>query len=546
MNGTLNNNFIRKRLAILFIGMQICTGYSCSKNGSIENQSTPLSKVSLIPLPQSLQYGSSNLSLTKETTISRDIEGIPHELLKITLMQVLGSSSISNAANEEAFIRISKDNTLGDEGYRINIDESINLSYKTTEGLLWGIQTLRQILLQHSTTQNSLINIPKLIISDTPKKTWRGFHIDLARHMFNLSYLKKIADVLSFYKINKLQLHLTDDQGWRIEVKKYPMLTMQGGWREFDEYDKRCIELSNSDIDFTIDSRFIRNNSEYGGYYTQEEMKDFITYATKRGIDVIPEIDMPGHFSAAIKVFPELSCTGQAGWGKEFSYPICAGRMESYAFIKNILDEISALFPSEYIHIGADEVEMDNWKKCERCQGLIQEKNLKDVNGLKNYFVEQIATYAKSKGKTVMAWDDAYIGNNPQDLLYTYWRDWLPDEPGEITQKGYPLIFMEWGHFYLSATPSDDLLKSLYQFNLEPKFQGIIKNKFLGYQACVWTEMIPNERKFGQHTFPSLQAFAELAWDSDRNWSNFTERLPWHLQWLTQNGIHSRTPGFIK
>lgn len=546
MNRMLSHFSNKKNLIILFVGMLIYTCFSCSKNDNIENKNIPLSKVSLIPLPLTLQYGDNNLQLTKEITTSRKIEGIPYELLKSTLVQVLGITDVSNVTNEEAFIRVTQDNTLSEEGYRINIDDNINISYKTSAGLLWGIQTLRQILLQNKTIQNSSVSIPRLTISDAPQKVWRAFHIDLARHMFSLSFLKKVIDMLSFYKINKLQLHLTDDQGWRIEIKKYPALAAQGGWREFDEYDKRCIELSGTNTDYTVDSRFIRNNSEYGGYYTQEEMKDFITYSTKRGIDVIPEIDMPGHFLAAIRVFPELSCTGQAGWGNEFSYPLCAGKTEIYVLLKNIINEVIALFPSQYFHIGADEVETDNWKKCEHCQKLIKEKNLKNVDGLKNYFVGQMADYVRSKGKTVMAWDDAYVSSAPQDLLYTYWRDWLPNEAGEITQKGYPLVFMEWGHFYLSGTPSDEQLKSLYQFTLEPQFQGIINNKLLGYQACVWTEMIPNEKKIGQHIFPSLQAFSELTWGSERNWSNFTGRLPWHLTWLTQNGIHSQTPGFIK
>lgn len=160
-------------------------------------------------------------------------------------------------------------------------------------------------------------------IKDAPKYDWRGFHIDVVRHMFTVDYLKKVIDCLSFYKINKLHLHLTDDQGWRIEVKKYPLLTQEGSWRDFDEYDKRCVELSQQDYNYEIDPRFVRNGSQYGGHYTQEEMKGLVSYALERGIDIVPEIDMPGHFSAAIKVYPELSCTGEAGWGEEFSYPIC-------------------------------------------------------------------------------------------------------------------------------------------------------------------------------------------------------------------------------
>ena len=534
------------RSVIFFMMGMLMNACSYSENENDE-KAIPITQVSLIPLPESVVYGTSNIILPNNMSVSQELPDLPAQLLKETLAEVMEIENTKSATNENAFIRISKDNALAEEGYKITVSaESIKIDYATSKGLLWGVQTLRQILLQNTVANNGDKTIPALTISDTPKKTWRGFHIDVARHMFTIDYLKKIANCLSFYKINKLQLHLTDDQGWRIEIKKYPELTAIGGWREFDKYDKRCIELSQSDPDYTIDSRFIKNNNEYGGYYTQEELKDFIKYATERGIDVIPEIDMPGHFSAAIKAFPDLSCTGETGWGEEFSYPVCAGKTEYYPFFKDIIDEVTALFPSEYMHIGADEVEKHNWEKCERCQKLIREENLSNVEALQNYFVKEMANYVKSKGKKVMAWDDAFDAKAPQDILYTYWRDWLSDQPGKITQRGYPIVFMEWGRFYLSATPSDALLKSLYEFSFEPQFEGIVKNNVIGFQACVWTETIPNERKFGQHVFPSLQAFSELAWGSRCEWNNFTSRLPWHLKWLAGNGIHSRTPGFVK
>ena len=535
-----------KGLFVAIMATLSLTTHSCSKHEGYE-ENIPVASVSLIPLPQSVSYGTSNVPLPDEITVSQDITGISGELLKETIGSIQGTDEVKKASNTEAFVRIFPNKTLAEEEYKITITaDGANLEYATSKGLLWGVQTLRQILLQHTTAGNSVPSIPAVTITDTPKNKWRGFHIDLARHMFTMDYLKKITDCLSFYKINKLQLHLTDDQGWRIEIKKYPELTATGAWRTFDEYDKECIRLAQSDPDYTIDTRFIRNNNEYGGYYTQEALKDFIEYATERGIEIIPEIDMPGHFSAAIKAFPELSCTEESGWGEEFSYPVCAGKTENYPFFKDIIDEVTALFPGEYMHIGADEVEKDNWKKCNRCQQLIKEQNLRNVDGLQNYFVKQMAGYVKSKGKKVMAWDDAFNEKDPQDLLYTYWRDWEAGQPGKITQRGFPIVFMEWGRFYLSATPSDELLKSLYEFTFEPQFEGIVKSNVIGFQACVWTEVIPNERKFGQHVFPSLQAFAELAWGSKREWSGFTNRLAWHLKWLTKNNIHSRTPGFIK
>ncbi len=534
------------RSLFILLTAQLFPLVSCADNADNVPRQLPLSRVSVIPLPQTLIHEAGNVALPQQVSVSTGLTGMPATLLKESLTAVMGGAP-AEATNEQAFIRVFTDNTLPEEGYRIQVDETgCNLYYRTQEGLLWGVQTLRQIVLQHKVSDDGTRSIPMLILTDSPQKTWRGFHLDVSRHMFTPEFLKKVVDCLSFYKINKLQFHLNDDQGWRVEIRKYPELTTIGGWREFDEYDKRCIELAHTDRTYEIDSRFVRNGNEYGGYYTRDELKDLIAYATARGIEVIPEIDMPGHFSSAIRAFPFLSCTGEAGWGDEFSWPVCAGQTDNYSFYTDIIDEVADLFPGRYFHIGADEVEKDNWKVCPHCQALIREKGLMNVDGLQNYFVRHMADYVRSeKGKQVMAWDDAFIARDPQDLLYTYWRDWLADQPGKITQQGLPIVFMEWGRFYLSATPSDRHLKSLYEFEFEPQFPGVVQSNVVGFQACVWTEMIPNERKFGQHVFPALQAFSEVAWGSERDWEGFTTRLPWHLGWLTQNGFYSRTPDFM-
>lgn len=541
------NSIIRYSLLLSAFGVLTLTLWACNDNEDDfkGGSKLPISRVSIIPMPTSLTHGMNNISIPQEVTFSNELKGINAELLTQTLSSI--SSSVSPTDNANAFIKVHSDPTLKEEGYKIAVnDEGCHIYYNTPVGLLWGVQTMRQILVQHSSA-NGYKSIPRLTLSDTPKKEWRGFHIDVARHMFSMEFLKKIVDQLSFYKINKFQIHLTDDQGWRIEIKKYPELTTIGGWRKFDKYDKEMLEKSETDKSYVIDPRYVRNTDEYGGFYTQAQIADLVAYATARGIEVIPEIDMPGHFSAGIKAYPHLSCTGEAGWGEEFSYPVCAGKTQNYQFFKDIIDEVSALFPSTHFHIGGDEVEKDNWTKCPDCQKLIREENLINVDGLQNYFIKHMADYVRTqKGKEVMAWDDAFIEREPQELLYTYWRDWKADQPAKITQQGYPLIFMEWGRFYLSATPSDDLLKSLYEFEFEPQFKGIVKSNVIGYQACVWTEWIPNEGKFGEHVFPSLQAFAELSWGSSRDWSSFSSRIPWHLEWLKKNGISPRTPDFVK
>ncbi|RNC63975.1 beta-N-acetylhexosaminidase [Proteiniphilum sp. X52] len=533
----------RKGLLFFLMAIQLLSAYSCSDdNGQAQNQFT-VKRVSIIPLPVSLEHGRYNIAIPRDATISEDIKGIGRDLLSATLAEI--TVNPGGAANGNAFIRIYNDNTLQKEGYRITVeDDGCSIYYSAPEGLLWGIQTMRQILLQCGTSDDGVKNIPLLILSDAPKKAWRGFHIDVARHMFTIDYLKKIVDHLSFYKINKLQLHLTDDQGWRVEIKQYPALTEIGAWRPFDEYDLRLIEQAKSDDSFRIDSRFIRGVDQYGGFYTRDELKELVNYASTRGIEVIPEIDMPGHFTAAINAHNDLSCTGEAGWGTEFSHPLCAGKTENYPMIKNIIKEVAELFPGKYFHIGGDEVEKTQWKKCPHCQALIVEKGLNGEEGLQNYFIKEMADYARSLGKEVMAWDDAFIPSEPQELLYTYWRDWMSDRPGLITQGGFQMIFMEWGRFYLSADPSDAQLRSLYEFEFEPQFKNIVKSNVNGFQACVWTEMIPNETRLEYHLFPSLQAFSELAWGSQRNWGGFQARIPWHLHRLEQSGFKPRKSAF--
>ena len=290
-----------KRTGILFLlGIGAITSLSCNDNDNANYPERVPTRLSVMPLPERVDYKESVVSLPQNLTVSQNIPASTSQLLKSTLEEKL-SLSVSDASNDRAFIRVKQEADLAKEAYRLTVTkEGACVYYSTETGLLWGIQTLRQALEQANFfTSGSAKYLPMVDIKDAPKYDWRGFHIDVVRHMFTVDYLKKVIDCLSFYKINKLHLHLTDDQGWRIEVKKYPLLTQEGSWRDFDEYDKRCVELSQQDYNYEIDPRFVRNGSQYGGHYTQEEMKGLVSYALERGIDIVPEIDMPGHFSAA-------------------------------------------------------------------------------------------------------------------------------------------------------------------------------------------------------------------------------------------------------
>ena len=511
-----------------------CTEKISGENGNGGGSVAAVSRVSVIPMPEKLTYGTSDIVLPDGITVSTSLTGGPLNLLSETITAL--GRTVSPAADEGAFIRIAKDESMGTESYTISITENgCTVGYGDDAGLLWGIQTLRQILMYSSGGK-----IPCLEIEDAPAKSWRGFQVDVARHIFGFDYLKTLTDLLSLYKINKLQLHLTDDQGWRLEIKQYPKLTETGAWRPLEDMERNNIAF--------IDPQFIRNGTEYGGCFTQEQMKELVAYAAERGIEVIPEIDVPGHSSAAIDAYPELSCTGETGWGEEFSYPLCAGDESTFEFFRNVMDEVADLFGSKHFHIGGDEVETGIWADCPVCQEKLEELGYRkgDETELWTYFLERVAEHLAGKGLEVMTWDDAFRADKPLDVIYTFWRDWEPQQAASITQMGYPLVFMEWQHFYLSADVSDEQLKALYEYNTGTSFPGMVNSNLAGYQAACFTEKICYEDRLSYHIFPSLYAFAELAWGTADDWNGFISRLPQHLALLDEKDINYRLPDFIR
>jgi hexosaminidase len=505
-----------------------------SANGNNE----PISashQLTIIPEPTKIEYSSAMTAIPSSAGISTDIPENAFALLQNEL------PTAKREKNDKAFIRIATDKTLGEEAYKLSVKKGcVTITSSSDKGTLWAVQTLRQMLDEMKYANVNWNNsIPQVEISDAPQFGWRGFHIDVSRHMFTIDCLKKVVDCLSFYKINHLQIHLTDDQGWRIEVKSHPELTAKGAWRDFDNNDSACLAQG-----MTIDPKFIKNG-QYGGYYTQDEIRGLISYATERGVEIVPEIDMPGHFSAAIKSNPQLSCTGNTGWGKEFSYPMCPSKETSYTFVEDILNEMTALFPSKYFHIGADEVEKDNWRKCPDCQAMIKAKGYTGVSDLQDMFVTRVTKYLQAKGKNVITWDDAFSSAAPAGLTYMFWRGWLPERAGEIAKAGSPEVFTDCNTFYLSSETSDKHLKNLLLFDRSEKYSSLTNNDIMGYQSCVWTEEIPNEKVLCRHIFPAMQAYSEVAWGcQQRNWDNFCKSInQWHLLWLTAHGLTYRAIG---
>lgn len=454
-------------------------------------------------------------------------------------------------------INLSVDSMMPEKnGYTLSIDkESVEIIGQSYEGVISGIQTLRQLLppaieLEKGLSRHNQITLPIIDIKDNPTYQWRGMMLDVSRHFYSVEEVKELLDWMSLYKMNKFHWHLTDDQGWRIEIKQYPLLTEKGAWRKFNSHDKSCLYYARHEDnpDFNIPEEHLKvvaGDTLYGGYYTQEQIKDVVSYASKLGIDVIPEIDMPGHFSAAIANYPNISCFNQAGWGNVFSAPICPGKDEVIEFCQNVYDEIMPLFPYEYYHLGADEVEKINWKKCPNCQKRIKDQGLKNEEELQSWFVHQMEDYLNSKGKKLIGWDEIIEGGLSETSTIMWWRSWVKDAVNQAAENGNESILTPNEYFYFDYRPDAGTLSKVYNFNpeldgLTPEQKGLIK----GVQANVWCEWIPSQERLAYMIFPRMTATAEIGWGKKpgADFEDYKKRLMPHYDRWDLMSVNYRMP----
>ena len=371
--------------------------------------------------------------------------------------------------------------------------------------------------------------LPLVSVDDRPRFKYRGLHLDVSRHFFDVTYVKKYIDFIALHKMNYFHWHLTDDQGWRIEIKKYPRLTAVGGYR-----------------DGTIIDRFPGKGNDsirYGGFYTQEEIKEVVAYAASRYITVIPEIEMPGHALAALTSYPYLGCTGgpykvQQTWGI-FKEVFCAGNDSVFTFIENVLDEVMPLFPAAYVHIGGDECPKTSWKICPKCQKRIADNHLKDEHELQSYFIQRIEKYINSKGKKIIGWDEILEGGLAPNAIVMSWRG----EKGgiEAARQQHDVIMTPGTHLYLDHSQNkkgneDSVsiggylpIEKVYSYEPQSsELNELQKQHVLGAQGNVWTEYMGSASKVEYMIFPRLAALSELLWSpaASRNWNDFKTRLP--------------------
>ncbi len=509
-------------------------------------QATAQQQPVIIPAPAKMDVKSGSFTITPQTSINAG-EGTSHEatMLNAYLKQLYGFTLPESNSGKSSIVLEIKAGDQNPEAYHLSVSsKKVVISASDAKGVFLGIQTLLQLIPPEKVTNASAfsIKIPRVTIYDYPAFAYRGMHLDVGRHFFDVDFVKKYIDYIAMQKLNTFHWHLTEDQGWRIEIKKYPRLTSIGGYRNG-----------------TIIGRYPgkgNTNQRYGGFYTQEQIKDVVKYAADRHITIIPEIEMPGHASAAIAAYPMLSCfpgeptkapakTAWAGptndkevqqaWGV-FPDVFCP-KETTFKFLEDVLDEVMALFPSKYIHIGGDECPKENWKRCDHCQQLIKEKGLKDEHGLQSYFIQTIEKYLNSKGREIIGWDEILEGGLAPNATVMSWRG---EEGGIAAAKQDHDVIMTptgWMYFDYSQTKHPDSvtiggfvpLEKVYNYNPVPKELDPSKAKYiLGGQANVWTEYMHYPSKVEYMVFPRMSALSEVLWtpQNRKDWNRFKNELP--------------------
>jgi len=513
------------------------------------NQTETTVSPALIPYPQEMSLTDGHFKLSGKTGVFTDnAELFENEAayLQTLLKEVTGGNiSRSNSQGKGNIEILLDEGQKSDEAYSLTINpENITIKAKHGHGAFNAIQTLNQMLLMDTTFQ--VINIPCMTINDAPAFSWRGMHLDVSRHFFTMEYLKKHIDRLAFYKFNKFHWHLTDDQGWRIEIKKYPKLTEVGAWRTFNKHDSVCIKRAEENPNFIIDPRFIKQEdgkTVYGGFYTQEEIKDFIQYATERHIEVIPEIDMPGHMMAAIRAYPDL-IEGEFTWGELFSKPLCPCKENVYTFSKDVLAEVAELFPSKYIHIGADEVDKTSWKESALCKEFMKKNGLENVDKLQSYFVHEMQDFLEAKGKKIIAWDEILQGGTNPNVTVMYWRGWVKGAPLKAVEGGSEVIMTPTNPLYFDYVNNNTSVNNVYHMDVIYKDIPADKHHLiLGAQANLWAEYIPTEQQADFQMYPRMLALSERVWNGNTTrFDDFSQRLLQHYPKLDILGVNYRLP----
>lgn len=518
----------------------------------------------IIPLPVSEKTLDGTFSIDKNVVLFISTPSAKLDLIANKLIKKVNSASrfelvaVKKKPDEKKTIIFTLDESLidlGDEGYQLNVlPGKIKIIAPKPAGIFYGMQSFFQLLppeFDDTSLNRDQWDVPCVEIRDYPRFKWRGQLLDVSRHFHSLDHLKRNIDNLARLKMNIFHLHLTDDQGWRIEIKSLPKLTEIGAWR-VDHNDKLWWERP-----FPKPGE----KATYGGFYTQEEMKELIRYAKERNVEIIPEIDLPGHSRAFLAAYPEVSCDGAhydvASGGDERNKDVCPAKEVTYEYAEKILCEIADLFPSKYIHVGGDEARMRAWKTCPDCIKKIEDEGLKNFHELQSYFMHRIEKIINENGKIMIGWDEILQGGLTPNATVMSWRGEIGGI--ESVKMGHDVIMTPNTYCYLDLKQGDPeiepyelgysqlLLPTVYSYNPVPNsFTKDQAKRILGVQANLWSESLVYEKQANYMLFPRLLAVSEVAWSPQelRNWTYFVHRMEVMLQRFDILGIHYSTAAY--
>ncbi|MEI6866320.1 family 20 glycosylhydrolase [Flavicella sp.] len=545
-----------KKLLLECLLCSLIVFVSCAKN------EIKIREVAIIPLPAKLSKGEGCFVITKKTTVSVTNE----EQLNIAanffkkFKKVSGWIPKIGIEKAKANIIFSVDSSLEEEAYELIVSkDSIHIKSGSGAGFFYAMKSLGQLLPVSFYSEKKQLNtdwgIPVVTIKDKPAFKWRGFMLDVSRHFFDKEEVKDVIDFMAEVKLNRFHWHLTDDNGWRIEIKKYPKLTEVGAWRV--DYNAKDENTSNW---WGRPEQKEGEKATYGGFYTQEDIKEIVDYAKEQYIEIIPEIDMPGHSLAAIAAYPEISCAegsfyvGTGGVTRNNTY--CPGKEITFEFVEDVLGEVMNLFPFEYMHIGGDECNKDAWEVDSDCQKRMKEENLDNLHELQSYFVTRVEKIVNSHNKNMIGWDEILEGGLAPNATVMSWRG----EKGGIAsaRQGHDVIMTPSKYCYLDLKQGDDdlepnlgysysFLKDTYNYKIISDSLTTEQGKHvLGIQGSLWTESITNWGQLTYMTFPRLYAVAENGWTDykHKEWGGFTDRLLIQLKRLKEKGERYATSAY--
>ena len=507
----------------------------------------------LIPLPVSAAYGTESFTINEKTTIfcTKEAKEEAKKLQKM-LKPATGYSLKLSSKDKGNSIRLSINKGIGlpAEGYQLHADsKGISITGADAAGLYWGCQTLRQLLpaqiYQNSKQNNIVWSVGQADIKDYPRFGWRGMMLDCSRQFFSADFVKQYIDWLAAHKINIFHWHLTDDQGWRIEIKKYPLLTQKGAWRGPNE---------------VLQPSFGSGDNRYGGYYTQKEIKEIVRYAAERHVNILPEVDIPGHSRAVTASYPETLCqsgdTSRSVQGEKQNV-WCAGREENFKMLDDIFGEVAKLFPFAYIHIGGDEVNKNYWSSCQRDQQLMKEMGMTSVDQIQNYFIKRVQTIITQKGKKMLGWNEILEGGKLDSE--TGVMAWTGVDAGiEAAQKGHPVIMLPGSYCYFDMSQARGerghwwagivSLERVYSFDPlnNQQLSAEENSRIFGVQAALWSEYLDRPARYVEYqSYPRICAIAEVGWtpQAQRQWTDFNQRVTSnHFHRLANMDIKFRVP----